>query len=246
MSFREVDLLTSGVFACMQGRLQRGGPQARGELMISCALPLCPGSRNSPRSTPGLFCPVMQAEEGCKVKCLQELHAYKVRRPCRVSAAGVARGNVAEEAYAVKKEKWCLRVMNSVRCGAIVTRQLRWQGPAKRPCSARPLTGRRNVRPPQACVERIKSDDTGAAHCTGQYFDYWHCVDKCVSLVVPPTDTLQLAPFLPSVPVFPPPACFWLARRRSAAAGTCAAQCTSPVKGNLLLGLGRCSVLRRR
>ena len=33
----------------------------------------------------------------------------------------------------------------------------------------------------QACEERIKSDETGEAHCTGQYFDYWHCVDKCVA-----------------------------------------------------------------
>jgi hypothetical protein len=34
----------------------------------------------------------------------------------------------------------------------------------------------------QACVERIKADESGEAHCTGQYFDYWRCVDKCVSV----------------------------------------------------------------
>lgn len=33
----------------------------------------------------------------------------------------------------------------------------------------------------EACVERIKSDTTGEAHCTGQYFDYWSCVDHCVA-----------------------------------------------------------------
>lgn len=33
----------------------------------------------------------------------------------------------------------------------------------------------------QACVKRIQGDDSGHKHCTGQYFDYWHCVDKCVS-----------------------------------------------------------------
>ncbi len=32
----------------------------------------------------------------------------------------------------------------------------------------------------QACTERIKKDTTGEAHCTGQYFDYWGCIDKCV------------------------------------------------------------------
>ncbi|XP_020260523.1 cytochrome b-c1 complex subunit 6-like [Asparagus officinalis] len=33
----------------------------------------------------------------------------------------------------------------------------------------------------QACVKRIKDDETGHKHCTGQYFDYWSCVDKCVA-----------------------------------------------------------------
>ncbi|KAG6600342.1 Cytochrome b-c1 complex subunit 6-1, mitochondrial, partial [Cucurbita argyrosperma subsp. sororia] len=33
----------------------------------------------------------------------------------------------------------------------------------------------------QACVKRIQGDDSGHKHCTGQYFDYWSCVDKCVA-----------------------------------------------------------------
>ncbi|KAJ0972774.1 hypothetical protein J5N97_020733 [Dioscorea zingiberensis] len=33
----------------------------------------------------------------------------------------------------------------------------------------------------QECVKRIKDDKTGHKHCTGQYFDYWACVDKCVA-----------------------------------------------------------------
>lgn len=36
----------------------------------------------------------------------------------------------------------------------------------------------------QACVKRIHGDDSGQKHCTGQYFDYWYCVDKCVSINV--------------------------------------------------------------
>jgi ubiquinol-cytochrome c reductase subunit 6 len=36
----------------------------------------------------------------------------------------------------------------------------------------------------QACVKRIQDDESGHKHCTGQYFDYWHCVDKCVSVWV--------------------------------------------------------------
>ncbi|KAL0697765.1 hypothetical protein Bca4012_053887 [Brassica carinata] len=31
----------------------------------------------------------------------------------------------------------------------------------------------------QACVKRIQGDDSGQKHCTGQYFDYWQCIDKC-------------------------------------------------------------------
>ncbi|KAF8095090.1 hypothetical protein N665_0341s0017 [Sinapis alba] len=33
----------------------------------------------------------------------------------------------------------------------------------------------------QACVKRIQGDESGHKHCTGQYFDYWHCIDKCVA-----------------------------------------------------------------
>ncbi|KAF7842664.1 cytochrome b-c1 complex subunit 6 [Senna tora] len=33
----------------------------------------------------------------------------------------------------------------------------------------------------QGCVKRIEGDDSGQKHCTGQYFDYWSCVDKCVA-----------------------------------------------------------------
>ncbi|MQL93074.1 hypothetical protein Taro_025714 [Colocasia esculenta] len=31
------------------------------------------------------------------------------------------------------------------------------------------------------CMDRIKDDDIGHKHCTGQYFDYWSCVDQCVA-----------------------------------------------------------------
>ena len=32
----------------------------------------------------------------------------------------------------------------------------------------------------QACAKRIEKDTTGEAHCTGQYFDMWKCIDHCV------------------------------------------------------------------
>lgn len=35
----------------------------------------------------------------------------------------------------------------------------------------------------QACTRRIEGDESGTKHCTGQYFDYWHCIDKCVSYI---------------------------------------------------------------
>uniref|UniRef100_A0A2C9U2Q8 Complex III subunit VI n=1 Tax=Manihot esculenta TaxID=3983 RepID=A0A2C9U2Q8_MANES len=31
----------------------------------------------------------------------------------------------------------------------------------------------------EACMKRIEGDDSGEKHCTGQYFDYLFCVDKC-------------------------------------------------------------------
>ncbi|XVF00758.1 hypothetical protein REPUB_Repub04eG0029100 [Reevesia pubescens] len=36
----------------------------------------------------------------------------------------------------------------------------------------------------QACVKRIQGDESGHKHCTGQYFDYWFCVDKCVASIL--------------------------------------------------------------
>uniref|UniRef100_A0A453K8Z3 Complex III subunit VI n=1 Tax=Aegilops tauschii subsp. strangulata TaxID=200361 RepID=A0A453K8Z3_AEGTS len=33
----------------------------------------------------------------------------------------------------------------------------------------------------QRCVKRVENDETGQKHCTGQFFDYWSCVDKCVA-----------------------------------------------------------------
>ena len=33
----------------------------------------------------------------------------------------------------------------------------------------------------EKCVKRVEGDDTGHKHCTGQYFDYWSCIDKCVA-----------------------------------------------------------------
>uniref|UniRef100_A0A453HMC8 Cytochrome b-c1 complex subunit 6 n=1 Tax=Aegilops tauschii subsp. strangulata TaxID=200361 RepID=A0A453HMC8_AEGTS len=33
----------------------------------------------------------------------------------------------------------------------------------------------------EKCIKRVEADDTGHKHCTGQYFDYWSCIDKCVA-----------------------------------------------------------------
>ena len=40
----------------------------------------------------------------------------------------------------------------------------------------------------EACTARVeakyanaKPGDEISAHCTGQYFDFWHCIDHCVS-----------------------------------------------------------------
>lgn len=54
----------------------------------------------------------------------------------------------------------------------------------------------------QACVKRIQGDESGHKHCTGQYFDYWSCVDKCVSVCVPnlPTHTVRLLWFFSLIP----------------------------------------------
>ena len=30
-------------------------------------------------------------------------------------------------------------------------------------------------------MKRVDGDEHGQKHCTGQYFDYWGCIDQCVS-----------------------------------------------------------------
>nr|GMC81327.1 cytochrome B-C1 complex subunit 6-like [Ipomoea batatas] len=39
----------------------------------------------------------------------------------------------------------------------------------------------RQLREYQACAKRVEGDESGHKHCTGQYFDYWQCIDKCVA-----------------------------------------------------------------
>ncbi|KFK43768.1 hypothetical protein AALP_AA1G170400 [Arabis alpina] len=50
-----------------------------------------------------------------------------------------------------------------------------------KPKCVKPLLEYQSCCDSQACVKRIQGDDSGHKHCTGQYFDYWHCIDKCVS-----------------------------------------------------------------
>lgn len=38
----------------------------------------------------------------------------------------------------------------------------------------------------EACIKRVENDTTGEAHCTGQYLDFWACIDKCVRVSHPP------------------------------------------------------------
>ncbi|KAL0365966.1 UNVERIFIED_CONTAM: Cytochrome b-c1 complex subunit-1, mitochondrial [Sesamum radiatum] len=33
----------------------------------------------------------------------------------------------------------------------------------------------------QQCSRRVEGDESGQKHCTGQFFDYWACIDKCVA-----------------------------------------------------------------
>ncbi|KAJ6998074.1 ubiquinol-cytochrome C reductase complex 7.8 kDa family protein [Populus alba x Populus x berolinensis] len=76
----------------------------------------------------------------------------------------------------------CLRAMNQDHGAVFLTSGMADEEPvdpkkyleeACKPKCVRPLLEY------QACVKRIQGDESGHKHCTGQYFDYWSCVDKC-------------------------------------------------------------------
>nr|TKS00740.1 ubiquinol-cytochrome C reductase complex 7.8 kDa family protein [Populus alba] len=78
----------------------------------------------------------------------------------------------------------CLRAMNQDHGAVFLTSGMADEEPvdpkkyleeACKPKCVRPLLEY------QACVKRIQGDESGHKHCTGQYFDYWSCVDKCVA-----------------------------------------------------------------
>eukprot|EP00924_Labyrinthula_sp_SR-Ha-C_P000737 maker-scaffold_7-snap-gene-2.18-mRNA-1 protein AED:0.35 eAED:0.35 QI:159/1/1/1/1/1/3/121/68 len=33
----------------------------------------------------------------------------------------------------------------------------------------------------EACAERVRKSNNPEAHCSGQYFDFYHCIDKCAA-----------------------------------------------------------------
>lgn len=43
----------------------------------------------------------------------------------------------------------------------------------------------------KACQERVAKDTTGEAHCTGQYLDFWKCVDRCVRTIPSAVDSFK-------------------------------------------------------
>jgi len=46
--------------------------------------------------------------------------------------------------------------------------------------ACKPKCGK-ELREYEACQKRIEDDTTGEAHCTGQYLDFWKCIDKCAA-----------------------------------------------------------------
>jgi hypothetical protein len=48
-------------------------------------------------------------------------------------------------------------------------------------CPAEAPTNKHGWLHMQECVKRVEQDTSGEAHCTGWAFDYWKCLDRCVS-----------------------------------------------------------------
>lgn len=151
-------------------------------------------------------CCLLQLEEDCKVECLKEWHAYKV---CVLHwlLSDATKGRTIH--IAARARVWhCPQ--SGVMCpqsGSLQTQC--WHTP--RPFLSPQLHSQRllqlshrrslskvllkldshslDVRcvSRQECAKRIESSDHEGAHCTGWAFDYWRCIDKCVSDMAGPS-----------------------------------------------------------
>ncbi|XP_073064184.1 cytochrome b-c1 complex subunit 6-1, mitochondrial-like, partial [Primulina eburnea] len=68
----------------------------------------------------------------------------------------------------------CFRVYIPTLYDEPVDQKRELEDRCKAPCT-RPL------KEYQVCAKRIQGDESGHKHCTGQYFDYWRCIDNCAA-----------------------------------------------------------------
>ncbi|KAA3460900.1 cytochrome b-c1 complex subunit 6-like [Gossypium australe] len=92
-------------------------------------------------------------EEGCKPKCVKQLRAYEF---CGYTEKFFVGGKLKE------KDSTFSTVGDSLAEHQKKGKRKSW------------------FFKELACVKRIEGDESGHKHCTGQYFDYWACIDKCM------------------------------------------------------------------
>ncbi|WJX26276.1 hypothetical protein P8452_15221 [Trifolium repens] len=116
-------------------------------------------------------------EESCKPKCVRPLLEYQAcikRIQGDDSGQKHCTGQYFDYWYCVDK---CVapKLFTKLKADEEPVDQKRFLEESCKPKCVRPLIEY------QACIKRIHGDDSGQKHCTGQYFDYWYCVDKCVA-----------------------------------------------------------------
>ncbi|KAK3012182.1 hypothetical protein RJ639_010877 [Escallonia herrerae] len=113
--------------------------------------------------------PKKYLEESCKPKCVKSYLDYQSNGYCLSSYDS----SCATQNF---NKLFCVLARTS---GSLISRMQVWR------CydgdEGKGILAKRMNADLLACAKRVEADETGHKHCTGQYFDYWHCVDKCVA-----------------------------------------------------------------
>ncbi|CAG9463530.1 unnamed protein product [Pedinophyceae sp. YPF-701] len=128
-----------------------------------------------------VVCKKPELEEECKPKCIKFLAEYQACAE-RVQADTTGARPLQRQSCAPPRRAGDTDVTSGGGRGRCCDHPGEPRGrPSRRPTGTW-ASLLRCPRQTQRCAHSLRAlPAAGEAHCTGQYFDYWRCVDKCVA-----------------------------------------------------------------